>query len=281
MELAVIVASGWLWLGQVARTISRRESEERWIHSHQRLLTYALAWLLFTARRCLGFHFVLSDSSLSTLTDDRPTLVLARHGGPGDSFVLVHLFLSHYDHHVRIVLKDALQWDPALDIVLNRLGCCFLTKGAGADGVAQVSSVAAGLGPRDALLLFPEGANWTPGRRWKAIRHLSLRRPQTVRSAQLMEHVLPPRLRGVAACLDARPSLEVAVVAHAGLDDIVSARQLWDVLPFDRPMTARVWKASPAPSRLEERESWLTTEWAVVDEWVDAYRARQVDQGLS
>jgi predicted acylesterase/phospholipase RssA len=55
-----------------------------------------------------------------------PVLVLARHGGPGDSFALVHLLLTRYHRGVRIVLKDILQIDPLIDLLLNRLGCCFL-----------------------------------------------------------------------------------------------------------------------------------------------------------
>ena len=40
-------------------------------------------------------------------------LVLCRHAGPGDSFILIHALVNWYDREPRIVLKDTLQWDPA------------------------------------------------------------------------------------------------------------------------------------------------------------------------
>ena len=279
MELAVLVVSGTLWLHHAALTVIGRADEAGWHRRHRRLLTLALSWVIGAARRFAGFHLVVSDASIPSLSDRKPTLVLARHGGPGDSFVLVQLLLTVYNPDVRIVLKDVLQLDPALDIVLNRLGCCFIPSRAGTLAARQVDALAASLKPGDALLLFPEGANWTPNRRLAAIRRLRVRRQkEALRTAELMENVLPPRIGGVTSCLDAQPNLEVLVAAHAGLDRIVSARQLWDELPFSQPMTARLWKASNPPSDEAGRETWLTTEWAVVDQWIEAYHAGEIDQ---
>jgi hypothetical protein len=39
-------------------------------------------------------------------------------------------------------------------------------------------------------------------------------------------------------------------------------------------MSVRWWPVAPAPSGDEGRLAWLTGQWAVVDEWVDA-RAQQ------
>src|SRR4029450_6899592 len=49
-----------------------------------------------------------------------PVIVLSRHAGPGDSFLLVHQLLSRYRRKPRIVMKAALQFDPGLDVVINR-----------------------------------------------------------------------------------------------------------------------------------------------------------------
>ena len=51
----------------------------------------------------------------------RPVIVLCRHAGPGDSFLLVHQLLSVYHRRPRVVMKAALQLDPSVDIVGNRL----------------------------------------------------------------------------------------------------------------------------------------------------------------
>ena len=73
--------------------------------------------------------------------------------------------------------------------------------------------------------------------------------------------------------MDARPGLGVVVVAHAGLDRLVGVRDVWERLPLRTPMTVRAWPTAPVPPGEDERLAWLTLEWAVVDEWVDAFHA--------
>jgi hypothetical protein len=91
-----------------------------------------------------------------------------------------------------------------------------------------------------------------------------------------MTNVLPPRFGGVLACLDARPELQVVIVAHAGLDRVTSMRQGFEALPFRTPMTVRMWPAAKVPDTDADRKAWLTTEWAVVDEWIDLHRVQCV-----
>ena len=111
-----------------------RADQERWRRLHRRVLTFALSWVIGAAKRFGGFDLVVSGASTPSFSDRFPSLVLARHGGPGDSFVLVHLLLTNYDADVRIVLKEVLQLDPALDVLLNRLGCCFVPARCRGDG---------------------------------------------------------------------------------------------------------------------------------------------------
>lgn len=275
VEMAVMVAAGILWLRRGVRGRAGDESERSWVDTNQRLLAWALGRVLGAARRFLGFQVVVVETSDATaLAGMDPVLVLARHGGPGDSFALVHLLLTRYHRCVHIVLKDILQLDPAVDLLLNRLNCCFLGSDHGRDTTERLAQMACDLGPGDALLLFPEGANWTPDRRQRAIRHLRRHhKTQAARAAALMTNVLPPRPDGVFTCLDANPGLGVVVVAHAGLDRMVRARQAWDQLPLRTCMTVRAWPAAEVPADREGRLAWLTLEWAVVDEWVDAFHA--------
>jgi 1-acyl-sn-glycerol-3-phosphate acyltransferase len=177
---------------------------------------------------------------------------------------------------VRIVLKDTLQVDPLIDLLLNRLGCCFLASASGGrpEMTERLAEMARCLAPREALLLFPEGANWTPLRRRRAIDRLRHdRKMEAARAAELMDNVLPPRPGGVLACLAARPGLRVVVVAHAGLDKVVTARQGWNLLPITTPMKVRAWPTAEIPRDRDALLPWLTLEWAVVDEWIDAFHA--------
>lgn len=277
MELFVLLATAALWILHTFRRLSPTRSNRAWIDDNEALLAWALGWVLGAARRCFGFRVTLTEPSQPNgLSKIDPVLVLARHGGPGDSFALVHLLITRYQRRVLIVLKEFLQLDPVIDILLNRLGCCFLPSSpeAGDDLAKRVAAIAHSLSSGDALLLFPEGANWTPGRRQRAIRRLSQTgQPNDVRVARLMANVLPPRSGGVFACLDAHPGLDVVMVAHAGLDRIVRARDAWKSVPLPSSMAVRLWDAVEVPEANADRLAWLTKEWAIIDEWVDAYHA--------
>jgi 1-acyl-sn-glycerol-3-phosphate acyltransferase len=248
-----------------------------WEDVNRRILRWALGGVLGAARRCFGFVVAVDDRPPSSaLLDSPPVLVLARHGGLGDSYALVWLLLGRYERRVRVVLKDVLQWEPLLDVSLNRLGACFLPKQPpdGEELAQRLATLALDLGPRDALLLFPEGRNWTIGRRARAIQRLHAERKHSAaKAAALMEHVLPPRPAGVFACLDARPDLAVVVVAHTGLDTLTTVARTWNAIPFQQAMIVRWWPTPTPPSEPEARLAWLTTEWAVVDEWIDARKA--------
>ena len=50
-----------------------------------------------------------------------PAIVLSRYAEPRDSFLLVHQLLSVCQQRPRVVMKAALQLDPSVDIVGNRL----------------------------------------------------------------------------------------------------------------------------------------------------------------
>jgi 1-acyl-sn-glycerol-3-phosphate acyltransferase len=271
LDLAMVLGSFGLWLGS---PLAGRRRPQHWRDQHTALLRWALERFMVASRRLLGFELVLQDRLPIEPDQPPPVLVLARHAGPGDSFTLVHLITSYLDRCPRVVLKAALQWDPGLDVLLNRLASCFLPSrsGAGEDRADRLSELAAGLGPSDALLLFPEGGNWTPNRHRRAVRRLwRAGRRRAARIAAANPHVLPPRPGGTLACLAARPDADVLIVAHTGLDTLVSPALMWRALPLrDRPMTVGWWQvpAAELPRSEEDRLQWLTDQWSRVDSWV-------------
>jgi 1-acyl-sn-glycerol-3-phosphate acyltransferase len=279
VDAFLLVCSACLWL---AHPVPARRGE-RWVDAHAVLLRRALTLLVAAARPLFGFRVNVEELPAPESLAGRPALVLARHGGPGDSFAIVELLLSRLHRRPVIVLKDVLQWDPGLDVVLNRMAACFLSsRGAGRDLPGRIAAAARGLGQRDAMLLFPEGGNWTPSRHRNALARLWARgRRAAAAKAAANRHVLPPQPAGVLACLGARPDLEVVVVAHTGLEDLVSAADVWRALPVTgRPMIMRWWQlpAADLPLDPNTRADWLDVQWAVVDSWIDARKAaRQRD----
>lgn len=273
VDLAVVVGCGWLWLIS-GLSAGRRPgaADGWWQRSHCGLLRWALGTVLAAATTTVGLRIEVSEpTGAAALSTGGPVLVLARHAGPGDSFVIAHLLLARYRRRPRIVLKQVLQWDPAMDVLLNRLGAYFVPSrsGAGDDLAGPLRDLAAGLRPDDALLIFPEGGNWTPRRRRRALRRLLRRgRHREHAVARALPHVLPPRPAGVLACLAGRPDLQVVLLAHAGLDRIVSPVDVWRAVPLGRPMRLAWWPVD-GPAADGSAHRWLLAQWAAVNAWIE------------
>jgi 1-acyl-sn-glycerol-3-phosphate acyltransferase len=278
LDAILLLCCAAVWL---RHPLPGRRDPDRWSKTHQALLRRTLALLVAAARPLFGFRVELHEPPDSSQITGKPLLVVARHGGPGDSFALVEILLSVYHRRPLIVLKESLCWDPGLDVVLSRLPSCFVRKGDGARVAGRLAELAAAMQNDDAILIFPEGGNWTPRRHSRAIARLRRAgRRQAAADAASNRNVLPPQPAGLLACLQGRPGLDVAIVAHTGLEDLVSPAALWRALPLrDRPMVVRWWHepAASVPDTEEERREWLRLQWAVVDSWIDARKAARAD----
>jgi 1-acyl-sn-glycerol-3-phosphate acyltransferase len=207
----------------------------------------------------------------------RPEIVVCRHAGPGDSFILIHSLVNRFDREPRIVLKDALQWDPAIDVLLNRLPTRFIAPGRmpGQDIEKQIFDVTVGLDPNDALVIFPEGGNFTPRRRIKAINRLrALGLEKMARRAENMRHVLAPKPGGLNAAIEAAPDAGVIFVAHTGLDKMLTVGDVWRELPTDKTIMMSFWSVPPEeiPATEQERVEWLFDWWKRIDDWIEAHQ---------
>jgi 1-acyl-sn-glycerol-3-phosphate acyltransferase len=171
------------------------------------------------------------------------------------------------------VLKDMLQLDPLIDVYLNRLPNHFVAAGPGAGDRATeaIGDLARDLGEEDALLIFPEGANFTPRRRFRAIERLRARGlVAAVRRAERMRHVLPPRPAGVTAALLAAPHADVVFVAHTGLEHLSTVRDVWRGLPMNKTLHLRWWfvPAAEVPRDEARLTDWLYHWWQTIDDWI-------------
>jgi 1-acyl-sn-glycerol-3-phosphate acyltransferase len=219
-----------------------------------------------------------------TSYDGKPLLILSRHAGPGDSFLVVHALLNWYAREPRIVLKDTLQWDPAIDVLLNRLPNRFIRPDPGRDGarvVAQVGELSRNLDANDAFVIFPEGGNVTEHRRKRAIERLRRKgHIDEAQKAERLKHVMAPKPGGVIAALTQARDADVVFVAHTGVEHMVTVLDVWRELPMDREIQMRWWivPAAEVPTGEEERIDWLFAWWATIDGWIDE---RQAEAGLT
>lgn len=250
------------------------------IQAHYRLLRQCLALLLRSARWTFRLSITLDErDSLERDVEQagrRPLIVLARHAGPGDSFLLVGTLLLR-GRRPRIVLKEFLQWDPLLDVMLNRLPSRFIpATGPGRkESIEAIRALASTMGTDDCLVIFPEGGNFTENRRTTSIVKLEeLGQHDQANLARSMRHVLAPRTQGTLAAIEAAPEAQVLFVAHTGLEDLSSPVDLYRGLPMDADVRAKTWRIQPdeIPPTAEEREAWLYDWWVKVDQWIIANR---------
>jgi len=273
-EWAALATLAWLWLRS---GFGRHLGEPRWQDAHYRLLRWMLDRVYLTARRVFRLRVVGTGEPLPR---DVPLLVLCRHAGPGDSVLLVRTLMSLGRLRPRIVLKDALQLDPTVDVLLNRLPNRFITpRPAVADDVeAAIGELAAGAGPGDALIIFPEGGNFTEHRRSRAIERLrGMGHADEAAKAERMRNLMAPKPGGTLAAMAAAPDADVLLVAHEGLEDLSRVADLWRGLPMDDVVEARWWHVPSAElPRAADRDAqvdWLFDWWGKLDGWVAAERA--------
>lgn len=272
LEALLLVVLGLLWL---AAGFGRRIGSPRMQDIHYGLAAWFLRVLMSTARRAFNVEIEVHGCAPPPLPRV-PLIVLARHAGPGDSFVLLHQLMNPERRQPRIVLKDALQWDPLVDIALNRLPTQFIsTSNPGADVIGSIKRLASGMDGDDALVIFPEGGNFTESRRRRSIAKLEeLGRHEEAGRARELRHLMAPRSGGVLAALAGCPTADVVFVAHTGLEDLSTVVDLWRGLPLDDDIDIRMWHvpAADIPADEDSRIDWLGDWWSRMDDWIGTER---------
>jgi 1-acyl-sn-glycerol-3-phosphate acyltransferase len=279
LELAALAGALAVWVR--CGPVSRRDAI-RYQDLNFRLIERLLARLYRAARWLFGLRVEVhagprEQREAQAGAVPGPVIVLARHAGPGDTFLLVYGLLAYAGRRPLLVLKRMLALDPWIDVLLRRVPHSFVEPDRhGQQAVTLISDLAAGLGDRDALVIFPEGGNFTPGRRRRAINRLrSQGRRRRARQATRLGHVLAPRPSGTLSAIDAAPQADLVIVAHTGLDDLDSAAAVWKGIPLQRPLRVTWWRipAGDVPSGRDARTEWLNSQWARVDDWIDGYAA--------
>lgn len=263
-ETLGIVASFVLWLATLG-------SHEHMLRAHYALQNLWARALLESGRWLLGLRFVIEGEDA---VRPGPLLLFVRHTSLADTLLPAVFVAQRHGVRLRWVLKRELLWDPCLDLVGQRLPNVFVRR-ASADGareIAAIRALAAHLGTNEGVLIYPEGTRFTTSAQQRA--HAALARTDPERAARLsgMRHVLPPRLGGPLALLDAEPPVDVVFLAHVGFDGAARLGDVWRGGLVGRTvrMCFRRVPGSAVPTDPQARAAWLDREWAWLDGWVTA-----------
>ncbi len=279
-ETATLFMCLGLWL---VSGFGGRMHTEPFQSRHYAIMRWFLDVIYRTATGAFGLRVEIDEPELTADEQAarlaRPVIVLSRHAGPGDSLLLVRHLLSVYGRRPRVVMKATMQLDPSLDVVANRLPNVFIRHGRAGGGIfsEQIERLASGLGRLGALVIFPEGGNWTPGRWRRGIRRLEEGgRDDLAARARGMPNLLPPRTGGALSAIAACPGADVIFVAHAGLDRIVTVGDVWRNLRIDQIIRAKWWRVPagevPRPADHEAQVRWLYDWWQRIDIWISQNR---------
>lgn len=266
-EVTGLAAMLGLWLASGA---GRRIRTPKVQEAHFRFIRWWLKGLYWVVGKVFGLRIHVEDRPQPR---PGPVLVFSRHAGPGNSLMLVGTLMLGYHRRPRIVMLAKLQWEPLFDIMLNRVPNRFIRHDPARREMylEAIADLASGLGDRDAFVLFPEGRNFTPRLRQRAIAHFRTRgHHEAADQAERMAHLLPPRPGGVMAAITAAPGADVVFVAHTVLEDVGSFGDLWSRIPLERPVVGRYWRipAAEVPRERDELIAWLFAWWARIDGWI-------------
>lgn len=285
-DAALVIVLFVLWIASGFGWALRSRS---FVEAHYRVGAHALRVLFWIFGGVLRLDIVTTagdgGSFERMLEPGVPLVVASRHGGPGDSFILIHTLLNSAHREPRIVLKDTLQWDPAIDVLLHRIPTRFITPtgfgkkaaGGGSRVEQSIAALAEGLDADDALVIFPEGGQVSARRRESRIaRFRTVGREDLAERAEHLRHVMPPQPGGVHAALATASDADIVFVGHTGLDRLLTIGDIWRELPMDKRITMHAWRvpAAEIPRDRDAQADWLFSWFERIDAWIGAESPR-------
>jgi hypothetical protein len=87
--------------------------------------------------------------------------------------------------------------------------------------------------------------------------------------ASRYRHVLPPRLGGPLALLEAAPGVDLVLLEHTGFEGAESFAAFWAGGLVGANVRVRLRRFAAAEIPATGRDEWLFRRWAELDDWID------------
>lgn len=197
-----------------------------------------------------------------------PVVVMVRHVSIIDTLIPI-VAGSRHGMIPRYVLKKELLVDPPLDIAGNWIPNYFIDRtGESAVEVGSIGALAAGMGPREMLVIYPEGTRFTGDKRRRALKRLERSDSGFYERARRLERVLPPRPGGAMTLLEA--GYDVVIGMHTGLEPLGTVADAWSGGVVGSTVRVKFvrYAASDIPADRSGRLGWLFDRWAEIDAWL-------------
>lgn len=263
-ETLGIVAAFWLWM--------RHRDNDAFLAANYRLQRWWSRSLKVIAEKLFRLDFNVFDGQA---LDGPPALVLPRHASIADTVIPIVFYAAPRRLRLRYVLKRELLLDPCLDIVGNRLPNYFVDRGGQDSDSARrgVAALVASLGPNEGLLLYPEGTRYSAAKR-AALRARYAQDPAMLEQLDRWRTLLPPRLGGFLAMLEANPERDLVFCAHSGFEGSTHFRHLVNGSWMGARIGIRFWRVPyrQIPTARGQRIEFLFDQWDRMQREVDALR---------
>ena len=269
LRALLVLAGIWVISGGPAGGGSRRR--------RQGLYNLRVSWArmhLGGISLLFGLHFEVEGLERA---GPGPVVVMIRHASIIDNMVPDALVAHEHGLGLRYVIKRELQFLPVIDIGGRWAPTNFVRRASGdTEGeVRRLLGLTEDLGAGEGILIYPEGTRKTDVKLARAKQKIAESQPEIAPLADRLQNLLPPRLGGPLALLEATAGTDVVFCAHVGFDGFETIRDVWGGGLVGNVISVRFWRvpAVEIPKLRDQRIDWLYAHWQELDDWVGSTRA--------
>jgi len=274
----------YLWLeiiaGVLAGLVTWLASGAAFGFGHRRLLAWSYAMQRFWAKTILRggqlcFH-VSIDHEGQDCVKEGPFLLFQRHTSTAE-VTLPFTFIGTL--WPRYVIKKELLWDPTIDILGQRLPNAYVRRGSGSpeQEIAKVRGLGKDLGPRDMVLIYPEGTRYEASKRERILGKLEGKvSPERMARLRAMTNLMPPRIAGPLSLIEQTGgAVDVVFCAHVGFERAASFDAMWSGRLIGTKVHVKLWRVPAAQVPRDEAAftDWIDGEFTKMDAWIAERKA--------